>query len=93
VLRRLPHLAYGTERVPKVDKVVGPGNIYVALAKKLLFGVVDIDMIAGPSEVLVISDGSADPSWVAWDLLSQAEHDELAGAFLITTDPKARPRG
>jgi histidinol dehydrogenase len=81
-------LAYGTERVPKVDKVVGPGNIYVALAKKLLFGVVDIDMIAGPSEVLVISDGSVDPSWVAWDLLSQAEHDELAGAFLITTDPK-----
>jgi histidinol dehydrogenase (EC 1.1.1.23) len=81
-------LAYGTERVPKVDKVVGPGNIYVALAKKLLFGVVDIDMIAGPSEVLVISDGSVDPSWVAWDLLSQAEHDELAGAFLITTDQK-----
>ncbi len=79
-------LAYGTEKVPKVDKVVGPGNIYVTLAKKLLFGVVDIDMIAGPSEVLVISDGSANPDWVAWDLLSQAEHDELAGAFLITTD-------
>ncbi|WP_448588626.1 histidinol dehydrogenase [Thermocrinis sp.] len=79
-------LAYGTERIPKVDKVVGPGNIYVALAKKLLFGVVDTDMIAGPSEVLVVSDGTVDPEWIAWDLLSQAEHDELAGAFLITTD-------
>ena len=79
-------LAYGTETVPKVDKVVGPGNIYVALAKKLLFGVIDIDMIAGPSEILIIADSSADPSWLAVDLLSQAEHDELAGAFMITTD-------
>ena len=81
-------LAYGTESLPKVDKIVGPGNIYVTIAKKLLFGVVDIDMIAGPSEVLVISDGTVDPKWIAWDLLSQAEHDELAGAFLITTDEK-----
>ena len=77
-------LAYGTELVPKVDKIVGPGNIYVALAKKLLYGVVDIDMVAGPSEILVIADGSANPSWVAADLLSQAEHDELAGPFCIT---------
>ncbi len=77
-------LAFGTERVPKVDKIVGPGNIYVALAKKLLFGVVDIDMVAGPSEILVIADSSADPSWVASDLLSQAEHDELSASILIT---------
>ncbi len=77
-------LAFGTESVPKVDKIVGPGNIYVALAKKLLFGTVDVDMIAGPSEILVISDGSCDPTWIASDLLSQAEHDELAGAFMIT---------
>ncbi len=77
-------LAYGTELVPRVDKVVGPGNIYVALAKKLLYGVVDIDMVAGPSEILVIADGSANPAWVAADLLSQAEHDELAGAFCVT---------
>ncbi len=77
-------LAYGTESVPKVDKIVGPGNIYVALAKKLVFGAVDIDMIAGPSEVLVIADESANPKWVAADLLSQAEHDELAAAILIT---------
>ena len=77
-------LAYGTDTVPKVDKIVGPGNVYVALAKKLLFGVVDIDMIAGPSEVLVIADESADPDWVAADLLSQAEHDELAASILIT---------
>jgi len=81
-------LAYGTETIPKVDKIVGPGNIYVAIAKKLLFGVVDIDMIAGPSEILIISDGTVDPNWIAWDLLSQAEHDELAGAFLITTDER-----
>ena len=79
-------LAFGTETLPKVDKIVGPGNIYVALAKKLLYGVVDIDMVAGPSELLVIADGSVDPSWTAADLLSQAEHDELAGAFLVTTD-------
>ncbi len=77
-------LAYGTESIPKVDKIVGPGNIYVALAKKLLFGTVDIDMIAGPSEVLVIADDGADPEWVASDLLSQAEHDELAASILIT---------
>lgn len=77
-------LAYGTETIPKVDKIVGPGNIYVALAKKLVFGVVDIDMIAGPSEVLVIADKSANPKWVAADLLSQAEHDELAASILIT---------
>ena len=77
-------LAYGTDTIPKVDKIVGPGNIYVALAKKLLFGVVDIDMIAGPSEVLVIADESADPEWVAADLLSQAEHDELAASILVT---------
>jgi histidinol dehydrogenase len=77
-------LAYGTETVPKVDKIVGPGNIYVALAKKILYGVVDIDMVAGPSEILVIADEGANPAWVAADLLSQAEHDELAGAFCIT---------
>lgn len=77
-------LAYGTETIPKVDKIVGPGNIYVALAKKLVFGAVDIDMIAGPSEVLVIADDSANPKWVAADLLSQAEHDELAAAILVT---------
>ena len=77
-------LAFGTEIVPKVDKIVGPGNIYVALAKKLLYGTVDIDMVAGPSEILVIADETANPAWVAADLLSQAEHDELAGAFCIT---------
>jgi len=77
-------LAFGTETVPKVDKIVGPGNIYVALAKKLVFGSVDIDMIAGPSEVLVIADESANPTWVAADLLSQAEHDELAASILVT---------
>ncbi len=79
-------LAFGTETLPKVDKIVGPGNIYVALAKKLLFGIIDIDMVAGPSEILVIADSSADPEWIAIDLLSQAEHDELAGAFMITPD-------
>ncbi len=77
-------LALGTETVPRVDKIVGPGNIYVALAKKLLYGTVDIDMIAGPSEILVIADSTADSSWVSADLLSQAEHDELAGAILVT---------
>jgi len=77
-------IAYGTKTLPKVDKIVGPGNIYVALAKKFLFGVVDIDMVAGPSEILVIADETANPDWVAVDLLSQAEHDELAGAFLVT---------
>ncbi len=77
-------LAYGTETVPKVDKIVGPGNIYVALAKKLLYGVVDIDMIAGPSEILIIADESARADWIAADLLSQAEHDELAASILLT---------
>ena len=77
-------MAYGTATVPKVDKIVGPGNIYVATAKRYVFGQVDIDMIAGPSEVLVIADDSAEPSFVAADLLSQAEHDELASAILVT---------
>jgi histidinol dehydrogenase len=79
-------LAYGTETIPKVDKITGPGNIYVATAKKLVFGRVGIDMIAGPSEILVINDGSGSPVHIAADLLSQAEHDELASAVLITTD-------
>jgi len=79
-------LAYGTATVPRVDKITGPGNIYVATAKRLVFGMVDIDMIAGPSEILVINDGSGDPAHVAADLLSQAEHDELAASILITTD-------
>ncbi len=78
-------LAFGTRSVPKVDKITGPGNIYVATAKRLVYGTVDIDMIAGPSEILVINDGSGDPSWIAADLLSQAEHDELASSVLITT--------
>ena len=81
-------LAYGTEEIPKVDKIVGPGNIYVATAKKLLYGVVDIDMIAGPSEILVIADDSAKPRYVAADLMSQAEHDKLASAILVTTSEK-----
>jgi histidinol dehydrogenase len=79
-------LAYGTATVPRVDKVTGPGNIYVATAKKLVFGQVGIDMIAGPSEILVINDGSGTPAHIAADLLSQAEHDELASSILITTD-------
>ena len=79
-------LAYGTATIPRVDKITGPGNIYVATAKKLVFGQVGIDMIAGPSEILVINDGSGDPAHVAADLLSQAEHDELASSILITTD-------
>lgn len=78
-------LAYGTESIPKVDKIVGPGNIYVALAKKAVYGHVSIDAIAGPSEILVIADDFANPSYVAADLLSQAEHDELASAILVTT--------
>ena len=77
-------LAYGTESVPKVDKIVGPGNIFVALAKRQVFGVVNIDMIAGPSEILVVADGNAEPAFVAADLLSQAEHDKLASAVLVT---------
>lgn len=77
-------LAYGTEKVPKVDKIVGPGNIFVATAKKLLYGVVDIDMIAGPSEILIIADKSANPKFLAADLMSQAEHDRLASSILLT---------
>jgi len=78
-------LAYGTATIPKVDKIVGPGNIYVATAKRYVFGQVDIDMIAGPSEILVIADDSANPEFVASDMLSQAEHDELASSILVTT--------
>ncbi len=77
-------LAYGTQSVPKVDKIVGPGNIFVATAKRRVFGVVDIDMIAGPSEILVLADGSCNPAYVAADMLSQAEHDKLASAVLVT---------
>lgn len=77
-------LAYGTEQVPKVDKIVGPGNIFVATAKKLLYGIVDIDMIAGPSEILIIADKTADPKFLAADLMSQAEHDRLASSILLT---------
>jgi histidinol dehydrogenase len=79
-------LAYGTETIPRVDKIVGPGNIYVATAKKLVFGQVGIDMIAGPSEILIICDGKTDPDWIAMDLFSQAEHDENAQAILISDD-------
>lgn len=81
-------LAYGTESIPKVDKIVGPGNIYVALAKKAVYGHVSIDSIAGPSEILVLADETANPRFVAADLLSQAEHDELASAILVTTSEK-----
>ncbi|MEY8234137.1 histidinol dehydrogenase [Lachnospiraceae bacterium 66-29] len=81
-------LAFGTESIPKVDKIVGPGNIYVALAKKAVFGHVSIDSIAGPSEILVLADETANPRYVAADLLSQAEHDELASAILITTSER-----
>ena len=81
-------MAFGTESIPKVDKIVGPGNIYVALAKKAVFGYVSIDSIAGPSEVLVLADETANPRFAAADLLSQAEHDELASAILITTSKK-----
>ena len=79
-------LAYGTGSVARVDKIVGPGNIFVATAKRLVFGEVDIDMVAGPSEVLIVADSSADPEWVAADMLAQAEHDELAASICITTD-------
>ncbi|GHA91146.1 histidinol dehydrogenase [Modicisalibacter luteus] len=79
-------LAYGTESVPRVDKIVGPGNIYVATAKRAVFGQVGIDMIAGPSEILVLSDGGTDPEWLAMDLFSQAEHDEDAQAILVSWD-------
>lgn len=78
-------LAYGTASIPKVDKIVGPGNIYVATAKRLLYGTVDIDMVAGPSEILVLADETADPAYLAADLMSQAEHDVLASAILLTT--------
>ena len=81
-------LAYGTESIPKVDKIVGPGNIYVALAKRAVYGHVSIDAIAGPSEILLIADETANPRYVAADLLSQAEHDELASAILVTTSQK-----
>jgi histidinol dehydrogenase len=80
-------LAYGTESVPPVDKIVGPGNAYVAAAKRRVFGVVGIDMIAGPSEILIITDGKTDPDWIAMDLFSQAEHDELAQSILLCPDP------
>jgi histidinol dehydrogenase len=79
-------MAYGTETLPAVDKIVGPGNAYVAAAKRRVFGVVGIDMIAGPSEILVVSDGKSNPDWVAMDLFSQAEHDELAQAILVSPD-------
>ncbi|MFO1385551.1 MAG: histidinol dehydrogenase [Chitinivorax sp.] len=79
-------LAYGTERIPQVDKIVGPGNAYVAAAKRHVFGVVGIDMVAGPSEILVICDGSTDPDWIAMDLFSQAEHDEIAQSILLCPD-------
>jgi histidinol dehydrogenase len=81
-------LAYGTQTVPQVDKVVGPGNAYVAAAKRRVFGVVGIDMVAGPSEILVVCDGSVDPDWIAMDLFAQAEHDELAQAILLSPDAK-----
>ena len=81
-------LAYGTATIPKVDKIVGPGNAYVASAKRRVFGVVGIDMIAGPSEILVICDGQTNPDWIAMDLFSQAEHDELAQAILLSPDTK-----
>jgi histidinol dehydrogenase len=79
-------LAYGTDTIPAVDKIVGPGNAYVAAAKRQVFGVVGIDMVAGPSEILVICDGATDPDWIAMDLFSQAEHDEMAQAVLLTPD-------
>jgi histidinol dehydrogenase len=79
-------LAYGTDTIPRVDKITGPGNIYVATAKKMVFGQVDIDMIAGPSEILVVNDGTGNPDHIAVDLLSQAEHDELAASIFVTTD-------
>lgn len=85
-------LSYGTETVPKVDKIVGPGNIYVATAKRMVYGLVDIDMIAGPSEILVIADETANPAHVAADMLSQAEHDTLASAILVTTDMQLAQR-
>jgi histidinol dehydrogenase len=79
-------LAYGTETVPRVDKIVGPGNIFVATAKRAVFGAVGLDMVAGPSEILVVCDGQTNPDWIAMDLFSQAEHDEEAQAILISPD-------
>ena len=90
--QRAAALAYGTEEIPKVDKIVGPGNIYVATAKKLLYGVVDIDMVAGPSEILVMADEKANPKFIAADLMSQAEHDKLASAILVTTSESIADR-
>ena len=87
-IQAIAAMAFGTESIPKVDKITGPGNIFVALAKKACFGYVSIDSIAGPSEILVIADETARPRYVAADLLSQAEHDELASAILITTSEK-----
>ena len=81
-------MAYGTESIEQVDKIVGPGNIFVATAKRLVFGTVDIDMFAGPSEVLVIADENADPAYVAADFMSQAEHDPIAASVLVTTSEK-----
>ena len=86
-------LAYGTESIPPVDKIVGPGNIYVATAKRAVFGQVGIDMVAGPSEILVICDGETDPDWIAMDLFSQAEHDEDAQSILRRPVPRRRRRG
>ena len=85
-------LAYGTASIPPVDKICGPGNIYVALAKRAVFGAVDIDSIAGPSEIVVLADDTADPAYIAADLLSQAEHDEMASAILVTTSASWRKR-
>ena len=85
-------LAYGTETIPRVDKITGPGNIYVATAKRLVYGEVDIDMIAGPSEILIINDGTGRAEWIAADMLSQAEHDELASAILLTTSREMAER-
>ena len=81
-------LAFGTKTIPKVDKIVGPGNIYVAEAKRMLYGTVDIDMVAGPSEILIIADGTTDPAFAAADMLSQAEHDEMACSYLVTHDER-----
>jgi histidinol dehydrogenase len=86
VAQAIAALAYGTESIPKVDKIVGPGNIYVATAKRQVFGEVGLDMVAGPSEILVICDGHTDPDWIAMDLFSQAEHDEDAQSILISPD-------
>ena len=79
-------LAFGTETIPRVDKIVGPGNIYVATAKELVYGAVDVDMVAGPSEIVIIADGSVRADWLALDMLAQAEHDEMAQAILISAD-------